>query len=412
MIALLLAALAGASPQLTLDEAVSLARTAHPEVVAARAGAAAAGARADASGAALLPQLGVSAGWQGQVRDTPGATTRRTGTWSGQATADQLLWDFGRTTGTARAARATARAEEAGAGETALEVVRAARLAYFQARAGRVLVQVARDALSAQAAQLAQVAALAAVGSRPESDLARARSDVAQARLALVQAEQDEAVARAQLAQALGVERSDLEAGDDAMPPVAGEGEAASALLDGAAAVRPSFRQVEAQLAAQEATLSAARGARLPSLSVGATAGSAGEALDGLDRSFTGGVVLSWSLFDGGANGARVREAEAQRVALVARRDAARQALHAELAQALAAVAGGRASVVAAREALTAAEEDLRLAATRYQVGVGTLLEVSTARASASKAAGQVVTAQRDLDGSRADLALALGRGG
>lgn len=417
MIALAAAALLAALPTssapraVTLDEAVRMARTGHPGVRAARARADAAGARADEARGALLPQLGAGAGWQWQERRGAGLPSSAGGAWSGQATADQLVWDFGRSGGAWRAARLSAGAEAAAADEAAVARAREARAAWLEARAGRELAAVAAEQVRAAEAQLARVEALVETGARPASDLARARSDLAQARLARVQADQRHAVGRAALRAAIGAGEGEWDAGGDDLPPVPGEDAPADALLTEAAAARPALREVELLIAAQDATLAAARGTLLPRLGVGATAGAAGERLDGLERTWTAGVSLSWSLFEGGAGLARVREAGATRSALAAQRDAAHQALRAELATALAAVAGGREAVSAARDAAAAAEEDLRLAAGRYDVGAGTLLDVSTARAATFSALGQVVAAERDLGTARADLLAAMGRG-
>lgn len=62
------------------------------------------------------------------------------------------------------------------------------------------------------------------------------------------------------------------------------------------------------------------------------------------------------------------------------------------------------------RQTVAEAEENLRLAEERYQVGAGTILEVNDAQVNLTRARGNVVRAQTDFLSYRADLALATGR--
>lgn len=405
-----LAAAPAAPKLLTLDDAVALARARHPDLRAARAEVTAAEARSDETRAALLPQVGASASYARQGSGT-GADAVRRNAWSAGGSVDQLVWDFGRSVGALRAAQASATATGAGAHETERTVVRAARRAYAEAQARRRLVDVARENAAFAQAQLEKVQALVEVGSKPRSDLAAARSDAALARVDEVQARWAYDVARAALAQAIGAEGGAFEVGDDAMPALPGEDGTAAALLGGALADRPAVAQLAAELRAQDATVASARAAFLPALSVGASGAEAGARADALEPTWSAGATLTWSLYDGGATAARVREARATRVGLAAQEDALRQQLRLELEEALAAVQGAKASLEAADAALASAREQVALAEARYQTGSGTLLELSQARATRATAAGKVVQAQWDLSAARADLALALGDG-
>jgi outer membrane protein len=66
-------------------------------------------------------------------------------------------------------------------------------------------------------------------------------------------------------------------------------------------------------------------------------------------------------------------------------------------------------SLAAARDALTNAREQLRLAEGRYQVGVGSIIELSDAQVAATAAAAQQVQADYNVSAARAQLLRALG---
>jgi outer membrane protein len=400
---------APASRVLSLDDAVKLALEHHPDLRGARADVSAASARVGQARASLLPQLGASASYDRQHAGS-GADARESDVLAAGASVDQLVWDFGRSTGAVRSARASADASEAGARETERAVVRDVRQSFAEARARHALTDVADETAENARLQLARVEVLVEVGSRPRFDLAQARSDAALARVTAVQARSREVIARATLARAMGVDDTlAFELANEVVPAVAGEDEPAEALLARAAVDRPAVAQLADLVRAQEATVSATRGGYLPRLSVGASASAAGERPGALDPAWSAGATLSWTLFDGGATAARVREAEAGRVALLAQADGLRQRLRLELEQALAGVSSAKAAGAAAVEALEAAAEGVRLAEARYQTGSGTLLELSTARTARATAAGQVIQASWDLSAARADLAVALG---
>lgn len=415
LVALLAASAASAAPAaqaLSLDEAIRLARANRPELRAARADVQGADAAADVLRAALLPQVGAAAAWtrQGLAPGTSRATT--TDALSATLTAQQLVWDFGRSGGALRAGRAEARASRATAEETDRSVVREVRKAYAEARARVALAAIASEVVDSRAREAERVAALVEVGSKPGADLAHARSDAAQAKVDLTHAAANVALSRAALARALGLDAlGALAVGDDEAPALRGEEGGADALVAGAVEARPALRAARERVRASEETVGSARAAWLPALSVAGAGGALGERPDALDGTWTVGASLSWSLFDGGATAARVRQAEASRAALLAQAEVVRQELRLAVDQALAEIAGARAARAAAAEAVAAATEDLRLAEARYRTGAGTLLEVSTARSALATAAGQGVQAEWDLSVGRADLAYALGDG-
>ncbi|MBI5071253.1 MAG: TolC family protein [Deltaproteobacteria bacterium] len=425
--ALLLAALAApalghaqapARPVLSLEDATRLARENQPLLRQAQAGTRSAQARADQDRAALLPQVS-AAGSYTIATDNP-ARPPLTATSGGWDTADswlfsgklsQLVWDFGRTREAWAASRARAEAQQDTERSTALQVLLAARTGFFTARAAKDLVTVARESLANQEAHLRQIQGFVEVGTRPEIDLAQARTDRANARVQLINAENGYEVAKAQLNQAMGVERStDYDVADEALGPIPGEEQDTEALLGEALAARPDVAALQAQVRAQEASVRSAQGGYYPSLSVSTGLTQAGPRIDFGYWNWSATASLTWNLFQGGLTEAQAREARAGLDGLASQLAAARQQVRLEVEQARLAVRAAREAREAAGEALVNARERLRLAEGRYQTGAGSALEQGDAQLALTSAGAQKVQADYSLSSARALLLRALGR--
>jgi outer membrane protein len=406
---------------LSLDEAVATGLARQPTIIEANAGADAAAARADQSRAPLLPLLAGTASYQratanlaarpGVAPVAPAAATNQSyDYYNASLTLSQLLWDFGQTTNRWRAATEAARAQTAGAEAQRQEAVLAIRTAYFGAQAARELITVARESLQNSDRHLAQVQAFVEVGTRPEIDLAQARTVRANAAVQVIQAENNYVAAKAQLNAAMGLEQgTDYDVSGDGWAPVGGEGTGIESLVARALTARPDVRAAETQLVAQALTLRAARSGYWPALTLGGTASEAGVSPDHLIWNWGAQLVLGWTLFQGALTPAQVREQTAELRALTAARDAVRQTARLEVVQAGNGVRAELATVTAAGQALASAKNQLTLAEARYQTGLGSALELDDAQLAAANAAAQEVVARLALTTARAQLAKAIG---
>jgi outer membrane protein len=400
---------------LTLEQAEVTAREQQPQLRSARAGTDAARARVDQARSGLLPQVSGNASYDVGTNRVgtssggvvSGGTARR---FSAGLTANQLLYDFGRTSGRLTASRRSAEAQEATQAQTLEDVLLDVRASYFDALTQRALLDVARETLESEEKRLQQVKAAVEVGSRPEIDLLQQRTARANAQVRFIQARNAEATAKAQLNQAMGVEgATDYAVADVAVAPVEGEDSATDVLVERALAARGDVKARELQVRAQEAQVGATRSDFFPSL--GATAGAIDTGTDPADATWnvSGGLSLSWPLFEGGRTRAEVREQRALLRDTQAQQDVLRQQVRLEVEQARLAVTASREALSAAEEALVNARERLRLAEGRYQAGVGNIIELSDAQVEYTNAAAQRVQATYDLATSRATLARALG---
>jgi outer membrane protein len=410
------AAPAPAARVVALQEAEASALAHQPQLRQAQANARAGFARADQARGPLLPQLDVSAGVQRTgpkanfVSASGGGVSRSPNQWSGDVSVSQVIFDPASFYGW-RSAGASARSLGDTADTTRLDVISGVRAAYFAARANRDLAGVARETVHNDEVHLRQTEAFVEVGTQPAIALAQTRSALASARLALIQAENNYANTKAQLAQAMGLETWEpFEVGDDTLPPVQGEDAAIDPLFAEALTARPELASLQAAERANSESRAAARSGYLPTLGARGTYGETGPSLNTTQGQWTLGLSLTWNLFNGGTTAARVREAEANLDSLRAQEDALRTSIRVAVEQALLGVGAARSSVQAATEAETNAREQLRLAEGRYQAGAGSIIELGDAQVTVNTAAAQRVQTEYNLAAARAALLRALGR--
>lgn len=403
---------------LTLDEALRLGLARQPQIQQAQANVEAARGRVDQALAPMLPQVTGTASYErtsgtaGQaVNVFTGSGVNARDLYSLGLTGRLLLWDFGQTPNRWRASRASESGQEQSARATSLSVALSIRTTYFNAVAFKALVGVARDRLANEERHYEQIKAFVEVGTRPQIDLASERSNLANARVQLIQAENNYATSRVLVEQAIG--ETDLGAwdvADQTLAPIPGEEGAPDVLLQEALAARPDLSSLSRQIRAQELTVSSLQGGYLPSLGVSASVSEQGPRPSDLTEAWNTQLTLSWPLFQGGLTRGQVREAKANVSALDAQLETARQQVRVDVEQARLGFRAAVATVAAAKDASASAREQLALAEGRYRTGVGSVLELSDAQLVLTTALGQQVQAEFSLAVARSQLLRALGR--
>jgi len=415
-----------AGKTITLAEAIELALRSHPSEQQARANLDVAAARVEESRAGYLPQVTATGQYQrttGNFAARPGAlpqttTSTQPPSWTPAynyftlgATASQLIYDFGQTSGRWRSSESVEASAASSERATQVQIIANVRKAYFQARAQRDLVEVAANALANQQKHLEQIEGLVPHGMRPEIDRVTAETNVANARVQLISAQNTYAVACAALDQAIGLSAAEGHQPDnDEIGPVPEENAPFEKLLDMALHDRPEMAAFAEQRKAQEQIISANLGAYGPSLAAQAGLTALGQQLDNLAPNWWVGVLLNWPLLQGGLVSGQVREARATLRSIQAQEDAFRLSVRVDVEQASLAVQAARATLAAADLARENARKQLALAEARYTVGMGSVIELGDSQVTLTQAEGQVVNARFTLASARAALLGALGR--
>jgi len=304
---------------LTLDECIAIALEAQPRIQATLSDYAAARYRVNQALSPLLPQLSglvsatrsqsnltVTSQTTGQTLQIP-SSRQLSDTFLAQVLLSQLLFDFGKNLAATEAARKLA--------EVAVENVELQRqlisLAVKEAYtnilfAGR-LIRVQEQAVQRAELNLRSAKGFFEVGTRPKSDVARAEVDVANARVDLIRARNALRTARVALNTAMAIEVDTPTAIQDNLVFEAVNLDRGQ-LRGEALRSRPEYRQSKLRVNAAEATERQTFRNFFPDIS---GTGSYGGSQPQLTESWTLGLSLSWSLFDGGNRVAKYQEAKA-----------------------------------------------------------------------------------------------------
>jgi outer membrane protein len=413
---------------LTLADVERSAQVQQPQMLVAKAATHIAEAQTEEARAPLLPQITGTASYTretGNFQPRPGisptgvTTTAATGNffstsydvWNFGLTGTQLIYDFGQTYEKYGAAKQTVEAQRFAEQTTQYTIVSNVRRAYFNARAFKALVDVAKETLDDQNRHLTQVQGFVQVGTQPPIALAQQKAAVANARVQLITAQNNYETAKAQLNQAAGiVGGTEYDVGDEELPPVEDEDQSLATLVAKALTTRPELATLQKERDAQDATLRAAKGGYGPSLSAIAGATYGGEQLDQLVPNWSVEGLLTWPIFQGGLTRGQVHQAEAGLQSIEAQRSLEELQVQLDVDSARLAIRAAKATIGASDDALTNAREQLRLAEQRYATGVGSIIELNDAQVAYTTAAAQVIQARYGLASARAQLLAALGR--
>jgi len=414
----------GAQETVTLPRAIELAEQQQPQLRQQKAAAEAAFGRVDLARVARRPTVTLSAtASAGSGRVTCDAVTNAcsggffdpTASTGLGARAEWLLYDFGQTDATIRAAELTAEAAAAAIGTSTLDIRTNVEIAYLEAVARQRLLKVAETTVKSEEVHLDQAKRFVAAQAKDPIEVAQAQARAANARSAQAQAQASLAIALANLRAAIGwldPTRSPVPDPSWPVPPEQSPPDL-GALVQTSRQRRPEIAQLDKLIAAAEANVQAASYSRRPSLSATASTQWSPDTSDATPQpTWTAGVTLSWQLFDGGRASAQQRIARANLVGAQAQRDALLVSLTSQLELARSQIDAHHVDVQASTEAVAAARAQLQLAEARYAQGLGSQIELADAQTAVTTAEGNLVQAQWQLAQSWAQLQRAIGEGG
>ncbi|MGQ9729951.1 MAG: TolC family protein [Candidatus Zipacnadales bacterium] len=388
---------------LTIDDAVALALQHHPSLSIDAHRVTASRGTVIQTRSARLPSLDLRSSYGrsmssgtavvGGVPVEGGSSNRYATQYSMNLSANQLLYDFGRTPAEIRRAREELRVAEHSVAQTEDDVINNARQIFLTLCTNQELLEVARYRVRLQEDTLQLTTAQYESDLVPRADVAKAASALAAARLEVTSAQNAVAASRISLNEAMGIDVRTTYAVVapplPQLPPLSVE-----TLIGLALEHRPELLAARAEIAAAEASLTVARKAQKPTLSVSASYGRRDDSfLPGRDN-WDIGLSISQSLFDGHATRGQVIQARAQRDSARKAEFQTAQLVTKETAQALLDLQTAQEKMRSAESSVTSAQEDLELANGRYAAAVGILLEVLDAQAALTAAQASLATAR------------------
>ena len=321
----------------------------------------------------------------------------------------QLITDFGRTPHLVQSFGLRADAQRQEVDNRRAEVLLQVDRAYFNALRARAVERVAQETVAARQTVADQVTALAASGLRSGLDVSFARVSLAEAQLLLVQARSDIQAAFTTLSAAMGLSDSrEYDLADEPLPPQPATDSpvlVAQALRERPDVISERFSgQAAAKFADAERALS------FPSISAVASAGMAPYRELGLNGRYSAfGLNVNVPLTNGGLLTARRAEASLMARAAEQRLRDLENRIARDVKTAWLEAHTSFLRLDLTQQLLSQASDASDLAQARYDLGLGSIVELTQAQLTRTRAEIEQATAQYDYQIRTAVLKFQLG---
>lgn len=300
---------------------------------------------------------------------------------AGGATVGQLITDFGHTSNLVASARFSAKVADQNALATRQQILLALNQAFFNVLQAQAVLRVADQTVANRQVVVDQVEALAKSALKSDLDLSFAQVNLAQAKLLLLDAQNNQKAAQAGLAALLGyVTPQEFDVVDEPGAPIAPPANL-NELVQQAEDSRPELQAAHYQYESAESQRNAERDLLFPTVSALGAVGGAPVRDDRLTSWYGAvGVNVEIPVFNGFLFSARAKEADLRAQAIDERlldlrnsiaRDVRTSWLNANTAY-------DRLDVT--NQLLKQANLALDLAQTRYKLGLGSIVELSQAQ--------------------------------
>lgn len=405
---------------ISLEEAVQLAQRNNTAAVAARGQVKMANSSVRSAWGSFLPSLSASMGQNKRSSDRFDPVQDRWFTsstpWSystGLSTGLELF-DGGRRFAELRASRADVDAAEAGEVTAKFNIALNVKREYANVLAARESEAAAKAQLEQAEAQLRAAVARVQAGAATMSDSLRSLIQVGNARLALLQAQNNLRVASASLTRYVAtpflVTADPADTSDFRMTSVD------SAALMQMALNGPAVQSAQLNSRAANAGVASARSAYLPVIRMNYSYSGQGnepyrfQSTDDYRYGSNLSFNLSFPLFNGFSREDQVTRARVQSDIAQSQLRDARLAAQQSLIQQLGALRTAEERVLIQQASVLAAQEDLRVMQQRYSLGASTLLDLLTSQSQLNQARAALIQARQDYRIARAQIEAIIGR--
>ena len=403
---------------LTIADAVQIGLDNHPRIKSANERIGSQEAVLGQQMAAYYPTVNLNNRYQTSQSSTSGGADHASDSFSSQASFNMTLYNFGKREGNVQAARDTLNATKQDYATTTQDIVLSIKQAYYVYLGTQELVRVRRETVRSRELLVRQARGFYEVGTRARIDVARAEANLFSAQADLIATENAVKIAWVTLRNAMGSPRLPEQPVAQDSPEVE-----FSMNLAGARSVafdsRTELKSFEALRKASDQLIAAARRGHLPDVIFDASYGRrhvsdqqiGGRTLDTFPLQPTWSVGLNFNIpiFDGFRTTNRVEETLHNYYNVRAQEEDRRQLIALEVEQSYLRVVETQERIKANESAARAAKENLDLAQGRYQVGVGSIIEVTDAETLYTDAQTTYIRTIYDYKIADAQLARAMG---
>lgn len=298
----------------------------------------------------------------------------------------QLITDFGRTTNLVQMSKLAADAQDQATETTRAEILLDTGRAYFGLLRAEAVMKVADQTVAARQLVADQVTALAQSSLKSTLDVSFANVNLAEAKLLQVQAQNDVQAADANLATALGLPgESRFIVSDEPMPPPLAD--RVEGLIQQAIEDRPELKDLRLRQSAADRFAKAEHDLYFPNIGVSGTAGFVPTGNSTI-RSRYGAVGLNVTIpiFNGGLFKARQAEAELKARAATQNISDLQNRITRDVRVAWLNATTAYDRLALTQQLLDEAQLALDLAQSRYDLGLGSIVELSQAQLSLTSA--------------------------
>jgi outer membrane protein len=407
---------------LTIEDAVRIGLDNHPRVKAANERVASQQAVLGQQMSAYYPTLNLSNQYRTTQSSSDGGAPEAFESYSSQANFSMILYNFGKREGNVQAARETVDVTKQDYATTNQDIILSIKQAYYVYLAAQALVRVRQETVRSRELLVRQAQGFYEVGTRARIDVARAEANLFTAQADLIAAENGVKIAWVTLRNAMGSPRLPEQ-------PVAEDSPEVEFSMNLAAARNVAFdsrtelKSFEAQRRAADQLIATARRGHLPDFIFDANYGRRHVSNEKVDTKVgertlntfplqpTWSVQLSFNIpiFDGFRTTNRVQETLHNYYNVRAQEEDRRQLIALEVEQSYLRVVETQERIRANEAAAKAAKENLDLAQGRYQVGVGSIIEVTDAETLYTDAQTTYVRTVYEYKIADAQLARAMG---
>jgi outer membrane protein len=400
---------------LPLDEAIQIALENHPAISAAKERIGAQAAVLGQQMASYYPTISASNFYRtgSETGNTTGVSPTGQDTILTQANLNMTLYNFGKREGAVQSARETLNATGFNYKATVDSVILGVKQSYYSYLQARAIVQVRAETVKSRDLLSRQAQGFYEVGTRARIDVVRAEANLYTAQADLIAAQNAVAIAWVTLKNALGLrELPERPLAEEAtMTDIPYKLDEAR---DIAYASRPELKSFDAQRKAQDQNIATARRSHLPDIIFDAnyrrSNTSTGESTFPLPAGWQVQVSLNIPIFDGFRTTNRVEETVRTYYTIKAQEEQQRQQVALDVEQSYLRLVELQQRIKANKAAADAAKENLDLANGRYEVGVGSIIEVTDAQNTYTDAQTTYVRALYDYKIADAQLVRAIGQ--
>lgn len=390
---------------LTLQQAERIALEKHPGIRAAKERVKVQEAMVTRARAGWYPTAGIRGSYENKpATENPNADKNLFST-SGQV--EWLVSDFGRREGNIRREEGTLEARRFLEKTSVEEVVLAVRRAFFNYLRAEALVRVEQDTVKDRETLVRQAQGFFDVGTRPKIDVARAEASLFAAKAGLIAAQNGVRIAWARLKSAMGVSRfperrvaSDV----NVRPSALSLDDAVKAAFES----RTELMEFQSRLKAQQEAIDVVKRGRMPRLRFN---GQYGRRLHNDQDIISSTLILEVPLFPGFTLKPEIERAVRDFAVIKAQLEEQQQRIALEVEEAFLNLVEAGERIRANEAQQKSAKENLDLANGRYQVGVGSIIEITEAQVINTRAQTDHIRSIYDHKVAEARLARAMGRG-